>query len=256
MQINTFNPPPYSTFLKKVEKTLVKADRRNVAWFKRNPLRTAVYHNASKEYENKSFSVERAAVEQIWSLCHYTAPVALTHIAPRKSYIGNEEAIAKASTFRIFYKEVLEQFPQIHSGLENLKNRLCAPSIEGYGESFLCNIYGGAHVFVIEKRSQDCCVIYQSYANHYTYDEFLKDESKQINWKPEDILQLLSEIISDKNTLDARISKFKELFFVPIPKNNLEHVTEVYDSHQLVFVKTAPYALADQPEKLKLSFED
>lgn len=232
-----------NNILNEVEESLSNADCKNVTWFRKNSLRNHVFNNSYLECKRTSHrlkddNVEKGTVEDIWGLCHDTALIIFSQLAPLDSYNKFEEAVIRAASFRIYYKEVLEKFPQIISGVDKLREHLCQPASETR-ETFLCNLYGGLHVFVIEKHSPQSCFIYQSYANTYSFKEFLEDESKHISWNSQRLIQSLTEITSESLPMNARISRYKELFF--FSPRSLELVTRNYQEHQLVFVKTETY---------------
>lgn len=202
--------PPYLAIASEVTKTREDAKDDRNAWFRQIPLRSQCYDKIRGDYLNV-FKV----VEGIWRVCTKTAPFIFTLIAPESSYSGKEDEIIKLMIEEDF--DTLKS-PNIYFGIDSLENQLEKSVENNEGFSIICNLYNGLHGFVIEKRNDDCCFLYQSFFadaihNPYTFDEFLKDENKHKVWSPKKLIKKLRKITSKELPDEHRIKAYAELFF-------------------------------------------
>jgi hypothetical protein len=245
MSISTIisQSPPYSRLFEEVEKSLSDAECGNSEWFALPILRSKTFQKIFEKeiyYDTNSIL---SRIKSIWGVCIYTAPVVLTQIAPPESYAGNEDAILGAS-FADFKdtQAVLQSYPEIETGVEPLKKKLSEDLGENQGKAFLCNLFGGTHVFVIEARSNDKCVIYQSYVSGYTFNQFLKDDVKHVEYKPEKLVKKLNQIVSRDEQMQKRVRAYQKLFFEKLGANSFKRKDISYE-FPLIFVRTSPYPL-------------
>jgi len=239
----------YSKVKQEVDKTFsVNQDEKT--WFENRSLPSKIYEYVNKQHANSLQTEKKEIIQKIattiWRVCIYTAPVALSIVAPEESYKNRENAFQNICL--LCTKEDIDRFPDIKIGIDLFKQTLEKPlEGENKGFSLLCNLYCGTHAFVIEKRSNDCCVLYQSYLissdlskkQNYSFQDFLKDETKHISWKPEKLISCLQKIISSESSEEKRSRNYEKLFFC---KNNFsfEQKDFLYP-YRLIFVDTLPY---------------
>lgn len=208
-----FITPPFSSILNDVDSIRSLAQEGNIDWFAAEDLRRDVFLTVASCLNAGEDDIAKV-VKGIWMACIYTAPMALTLIAPVESYKSKEDAILNLT---VNDKDVIESIPDIEVGVDNLERTLSQPVCEKEGFSILCNLYSGSHVFVIEKRSARECFIYQSnltFGESYNFQEFLADPEMQLPLTPEKIIKRLRKIISSSTPNEKRIRNYEKLFFI------------------------------------------
>ncbi len=75
--------------------------------------------------------------------------------------------------------------------------------------------------------------------SNYTFDEFLTDNKKHTEWKPEKLVRSLNKVISEKLPLEKRIRNYQKLFFYPANSCWKEWKRA---KHSFIFADTEPYS--------------
>lgn len=233
----SINVPPYSKFEEEVNLGLAAADQNQVNWFTSNELRARIY----KIVASSGLS-PKETVNFIFKNCTTTAPIAITQIAPESSYMHKIDSIM--GMWETLNLDKLTLYPDIKIGIKSFKECLEKPVELNQGFSILCNLYKGEHCFVIEKRSNDCCYLFQSYLSFkltdisYDYTEFLKDESKHVAWDPKTLITFFSNFVAGVS--DSKTQKiYKELFHNNMNSDYLDFLS--LSKYPLIFVETSPY---------------
>lgn len=184
---------------KEIENTKTQALNDDASWFQDPPLRKSIYDRLyfdtyiSSIYSGCKNQLVNRTVNYIWQSCNESAAMIFTRIAPPQSYQGKENDIIRATI-------ELPSFTQepgitkainattIKKGIDLFKQILSQPLEKAEKRAFICNLYCGTHVFVVEQ-SSDKCTIFQSYEKSYTLDEYLKDSSKIVSLNPEKLIK-------------------------------------------------------------------
>lgn len=232
-----------------VSSTLTKAQNEDITWFQSTETRRELYNVFhSQTFSVTSVSSHLLTVQNIWKRCCCTAPFALTIIASEESYKDKKEAILFTATANgVFIDLEVDKHPTVKKGLKVFKEILENPLKNGEGIACLCNLCSGNHVFVVEKRSNDECTIYQSYLNNYTFDQFLSDNNKHKNWKIGDLIEILTKVILPLYSDEERKQSYQELFFGSLSDSDLKKmdlwVVNPLHRNPFLFVDSSPYAL-------------
>lgn len=209
----------YSALLPDVLRSKCASKRYDKQWFEESSLRFKTYEKTRKLIKGLIFNKSElipCTVKSLWNVCIFSAPMALTLIAPEESYKSDEELLSDISLF--FKKEDLDNYPSIQLGIQSLEQVLAEPIRDRQGFSILCNLYAGTHVFLIEKRKMDSCILYQSYLDcdgkdNYSFDNFLTNQKMHFVWKPKKLISKIRKIISRELPDAKRLKSYKKLFF-------------------------------------------
>lgn len=247
--------PFYSHMHQQVVATL-QQPAAGKTWFRANRLRSEVYDLTKLLFFNEEIDAQFAnefVIRSIWWTCILTAPVALSLIAPKESY--REKIIAILYMTCAFDANCFIPVPHLESGMEALSRVLLGSVEEGKGIAVLCNLFMGGHAFLIEKRSNTECVVYQSSLVKnddlsYTFAEFLEDPLKHVSRTPENLLGILMQILSVHIPIEERVRNCVELFF-HCPFDNWNQKDTYNDP--LLFVSTTPFILQSVKPLIKES---
>ncbi|MBS0655538.1 MAG: hypothetical protein JSR46_07170 [Verrucomicrobia bacterium] len=244
----------YSELSNEVLSSKAQAANEEISWFQ-TPSSRSVFYKHILLHSTREYKTLDETVKRIWGTCWKTALIALTQIAPEASYKDKNEAICFTATATAQFIDLeTDQYSDVKRGLVNLKQTLQTPLEKGKGFAVLCNLYCGTHAFVIEKRSEEHCIIYQSYLEDgdeegsYTFDGFLADEKKHVLWKTEEIVKALSNTLSPLQPVAERIENYQKLFFRPFSAKEFTIWDSTIFGHPrhrspFLFVSTEPYLL-------------
>lgn len=219
------NDSSYSSCLIQKVKNLEMTD----VWFNSNLLRKIFFEKTIKDipYDNRQ--------EIIWMICHYTALVIFSLVAPLKSYEKHIDKIVEmTSRDRMSCGDLVHpQFTQLCKDLREELNH-------DEGKAFICNLNNNLHSFVIEKR-ENVFYLYQSYfgcmnTKGYNFIDFLEDSSKSRVWTYEELIDKLAIIFGEKeSTWEGQKDAYFALFHVS---------NDNFIPYSFSFVPTDPYRLA------------
>lgn len=246
---------PFPQLLSELKKSRNCACDGDTSWVKASKLRERVFEAIEKKDAYQKITPNKlktfCIVNAMWRTCMYTAPIALTQIAPPDSYQENEEAFFKLtmsfSSLSPALKETEFGALGIKSSIELFDKTLKAPIQKDHGIAIVCNLYHGTHVFIIEKRADDCCMIYQSYLSisetrSYSFENFLEDTSKHAQWNSQELVKSIAEVTSIETGLEDRIKVYEKLFFAPLSTTELQN-RDSQCKYPLIFIETKPYLL-------------
>lgn len=248
-------PPPFSQLLSELKKSRNCACDGDITWVKASKLRARVFEAIEKRDAYQTITPNKlktfCIVNAMWRTCMYTAPIALTQIAPVDSYQEDEEAFFKLtmsfSSLSPALKETEFGALGIKANIELFDKTLKAPIQKDHGIAIACNLYHGTHVFIIEKRADDCYTIYQSYLSisemgSYSFENFLEDTSKHAQWNSQELVKSIAEVISKDTDWEERLRAYEKLFFASLTKNELQSRDSLC-KYPFIFVETKPYLL-------------
>lgn len=259
---NIPNKDYYNALASLVEKTIC-SPAHAAYWFSASSLRTQVfeyYKRLSPEY------TECRIATKVFKACIYTAPLAMTLLAPQESYTSNAEHISglalsyfltenqvfssRVNNTPLLSTESFERaIPQqgLQAGVDNLSLSLKKPIGANQGKLFFCCLFGSVHAFLIEKRgNSNHYLLYQSYLKEYSFLQFLQEEAKHKEWEHNELIEALRQILdtTNKKRWNCKGKRtYKKLFHVKRNAPINQRWTKSEGVLPLVFVSTEAYDL-------------
>lgn len=259
----------YRSFAALVEKTLYSPSHAEQL-FSRNRIRAEIFNFlASKSVKSNEVA------KKVFEACVYTAPVALTIMAPELAYKHLENHIVDLSlTYSFESQKVIKysykNFTPVRTniledpssplqvGLSALEADLKLPLKEGEGRLFLCCLYGHRHVFLIEKRQENKYFIFQSYLDHYNFLESLqKSSAHHREWSLDELIESLKMVSTPASKAEWNLrgsSIYEELFHcqrippLSLPEGDVGIIP-------FVFVSTSSYLLDWRAKEVESLFK-
>lgn len=241
----------YAEVYEDVQDSLNKSQKKDTSWVTKTPLRQLAYEKKFVSAENLLF------FKKVWESCIDTAILCMTQIAPPASLEGKEDAII-LTTHALFFRDnqiSYELYPEILKTFEMFETIFKTPLKASKGQAILCNCYDSHHQFVIERRGNDCCILFQSYLNSegrgYSFSQYLQDETKHIEWTPQNLIHSIQTLISKDSQILDRMEQYQRLFSVTF--NHLEEAIETFDFLDkrtpcpILSIASNPYSLALAP---------